>query len=140
MEAALAVAGGCVAVSESGQDAAQVVGHDCIGLVPDAWTVRDREYTPLGTAGRDKVTAYLSRGCSGWSGARRVNRDRLETLIMLRLQPSICVSRCEYCGWEDIARGEHAGECPRCARTLIIPRWISSPAVETLAAVLGVEV
>jgi hypothetical protein len=81
---AAAVAGGCVAVSDAGRDAASVVGHDCIGRIPESW-LPDASYAPLTAAQTEAVTALLSARCAGWSGAQRVNDDRAETRKLLAL-------------------------------------------------------
>ena len=77
------VAGGLVATGEAGRDAAQVIGHDCIGLVPESWTVSSADYAVLTAVQIEKITAFLAQKCSGWSGASRVNADRAETAQLL---------------------------------------------------------
>lgn len=76
------VAGGCVAVSESGSDAAGLVGHDYIARIPTAW-MADKDYTPLTEAQIDRISAYLDSRCRGWSGAGSINNDRARTKLML---------------------------------------------------------
>jgi len=79
------VAGGCVAVGEEGRDAASLVGHDCIGLIPEAWALCDSAYTRLTGAQISRIERHLTQRCDGWSGAERINTERAQTLVMLGL-------------------------------------------------------
>ena len=80
------MAGGLVATGEAGRDAAQIVGHDVIGLVPETWAARAAsDYAILTAAQKAKISELLNTQRSGWSGAARVNQDRSETLAMLGL-------------------------------------------------------
>lgn len=78
------VAGGCVAVGESGSDAAGMIGHDYIARIPTSW-LPDKDYTPLTEPQIARISAYLDSRCEGWSGAARVNSDRAETKVMLAI-------------------------------------------------------
>ena len=77
------VAGGCVAVGAEGLDAAEVVGHDCIGIVPEDWALRDGAYSRLTAAQISRIKRHLTQRCDGWAGAARVNTERAQTLAML---------------------------------------------------------
>jgi len=82
---AAAVAGGCVAVNDEGREAAQIIGYDCIGRVPESWD--DANYNLLTNDESERVRLYLSITCSGWSGAKRINQERKDCLKMLGFSP-----------------------------------------------------
>lgn len=50
--------------------------------------------------------------------------------------PKICISTCAKCGLTHHGFAPQRGDCLRCHGTLIVARWLGTPAIETVASAI----